>query len=770
MTFGSRLASAMVFLVVATIGALSLFDGGFAFPDRDRLAAAGIAVLLAVGLAAAIARSMSRPLVQMTRAVEALARGELVAIPADGGPELARLAAELDKLSVLLSTKHYLLENTVETIRDSVVVVDANAVIVVANAAARQLLGVDPGFDSLRGTRRFACFLADGVTPLPLSASPQALALRGENVDDLELVVQSGPSEATAYIVANARPLRDASGKLRGAVTVLRDISEQKRVYRALVDSQQMAQSIVMTALDAFVQTDENGAILDWSPQAEVLTGWTRAEVLGLKVAELVFPEIDRAAHRRRIGHFLQEAAAGAVGMRYEATSLHRDGHEFLAEVSLAALRRGDAYIINAFIRDITQKRAAEEQLIQAQKMESVGQLTGGIAHDFNNMLTVITGTIEILADGVKDIPHLASITRLISDAADRGAQLTSGLLAFARKQPLQPAEIDVNALIREAVRLLSQTLGKQIEITTGLRGDLWPAFIDRSQLSSALVNLAINARDAMPNGGILTFATSNLTLGVPEAMARGLERAGDYVAVEVSDTGNGIPPAHLDKIFDPFFSTKEVGQGTGLGLSMVFGFVKQSGGSVEVRSEEGRGTTFRIYLPKGDTSALQPVTPDDMPVQGGNETILCVEDDRKIRDYVTIQLESLGYTVIAAANADDALAIVDRGAMFDLLFTDIVMPGTMNGRRLAETIMAGRPSLRVLYTSGYSEGAFPLQGRVGYGIPLLIKPYRRTELARMLRRCLDLAVDRAGDPIPLPYSVQPDLERFLRQNPPDRE
>jgi CheY-like chemotaxis protein len=252
--------------------------------------------------------------------------------------------------------------------------------------------------------------------------------------------------------------------------------------------------------------------------------------------------------------------------------------------------------------------------------------------------------------------------------------------------------------------------------------------------------------------------------------MARGVERAGDYVAIQISDTGTGIPKADLDRIFDPFFSTKEVGQGTGLGLSMVFGFAKQSRGSVDVRSEEGSGTTFRIYLPKADMSALQPPAPDDPPAQGGNETILCVEDDRKIRDYVTIQLENLGYKVIVAANADEALATVRQGATFDLLFTDIVMPGTMNGRQLAETLMDGRPSLRVLFTSGYSDGALPLQSRAGHGIPLLTKPYRRAELARMLRRCLDIAVDPAGDPIPTPYSVQPELQRFLRQNPPQQE
>ncbi len=725
MILWGRLAIAMVLLVVATACAFGLFTPG--------LAGAGPGVGLALALAAGTA-GLAVAFGGMTR----------------------------------LRTKPDLLENTVESIRDCVVVADERGVIVVANAAARRLLGVAPGFNSLTDPRNFACFFADDVTPMPIPASPLARALRGENVDDCELAVQSGATGERAYIVANARPLRDQRGKLRGAVTVLRDVTEQRRAHQALVESEQMAQSIVRSALDAFVQTDENGTILDWSPQAEALTGWTREEALGVKVVELVVPEPDRAAHRQRSALFLQEAAAGATSMRYETRALHRDRHVFMVEVSLTVLRRGDGYIVNAFIRDITQRRAAEEQLIQAQKMESVGQLTGGIAHDFNNMLTVITGTIEILADGVKDDPQLAKVAQLISEAADRGAELTSSLLAFARKQPLRPAEIDVNEFICEAVRLLSPTLGKQIQIETALSGDAWPALVDSSQLTSALVNLAINARDAMPLGGRLTFATGNVTLGVPEAVASGVERAGDYVAIEVRDTGTGIPQSHLDRIFDPFFSTKEVGRGTGLGLSMVFGFAKQSGGSVEVRSAEGCGTTFKIYLPKADMSALQPQAHDDLPVRGGNETILCVDDDPKIRGYVTIQLESLGYTVILAANADEALAIINRGAAFDLLFTDIVMPGSMNGRQLAETVMAGRPSLRVLFTSGYADGALPLQGRTGHGIPLLTKPYRRAELARMLRRCLDPAVDPAGDPIPLPYSVQAELHRFLRKNPPE--
>ncbi|WP_249164329.1 PAS domain-containing sensor histidine kinase [Bradyrhizobium jicamae] len=766
MNLSGRLVLGMAPPVVAILLALGLSDG-VASPGL-LLGAGAVAVLLVVVMAIMTGRSLSRPLGAMTRAVEGLSRGEPVPMPSGGGPEIAALAAALGELSAQFDTRQNLLEKTVESIRDPVVVADQGGVVVIANAAARCMFGVEPGFDSLTGVRTFQCFQADGETEMPIPETPLARALRGETVDDLELIVRQRQPAPEVWLLANARPLRDDSGRLRGAVSVLRDITARRRAHRALVESEQMAQAIVRTALDAFVQTDQDGLVLDWSPQAEALTGWTRSETVGRRLVELVFPEELRAAHRQRIERFLQEVAAGGMGMRYESAAVHRDGHRFFVEVSLSALRRGAGYIINAFVRDITQRRIAEEQLIQAQKMESVGQLTGGIAHDFNNMLTVITGTIEILAEGVKDDPQLASIARMISDAADRGAQLTSSLLAFARKQPLQPTETDVNALIGDVVLLLAPTLGSRIEIMTELGRDAWLAFVDRSQLSAALVNLAINARDAMPEGGTLTFATRNIQLGIPDAVARGVERAGDHLVIEVSDTGVGISASHLERIFDPFFSTKEVGQGTGLGLSMVFGFVKQTGGGIEVKSSEGRGTTFRIYLPKADATAPRLAEPDDLPVRGGNETILCVEDDAVIRDYVTGQLESLGYKVLVAANADAALQIVNDGTAFDLLFTDIVMPGRMNGRQLAETLMAGRPTLRVLFTSGYSDGALPTQGRTGHGIPLLTKPYRRNELARMLRRCLDLAVDVQGDPVPLPYSVQPDLARFLRDNPPD--
>jgi len=547
------------------------------------------------------------------------------------------------------------------------------------------------------------------------------------------------------------------------------ETSQDQRVAAQLAEqaqaSAQMTQAVIKTALDAFVQTDERGIILEWSLQAEALTGWTRKEALGTDVVNLLIAEPLRDGFRQRMMRLLPELSHTPIGIRFEATLLHREGDEILIEASSTALQIGGRTLINNFVKDVTQKRAAEEQLIQAQKMEAVGQLTGGIAHEFNNMLTVITGTIEILADAVKDNPPLSTITKLISEAADRGAALTSSLLSFARKQALQPAEIDVNELLDELAKLLLATFDKKIEIVTRLDGKIWLAFADRGQLSSALLNLAINARDAMLDGGRLTLTTRNVVFGVREAVAVGAGYAGDYVEIEIADNGTGIPQAILERIFDPFFSTKDVGKGTGLGLSMVFGFVKQSGGGIKVSSVEGRGTTFTIYLPKAETSTLRPTGYDERKVVGGTETILCVEDDRDVRHYVTVQLESLGYKVIPAGNAAEALAIAAEGTAFDLLFTDIVMAGALNGRELADEMVAARPSLRVLFTSGYAHDAPHGPGHATMGAPLLTKPYRKAELARMLRRSLDTAVDAAGDPIPTPYSVQAEVEGFLRKS-----
>jgi nitrogen-specific signal transduction histidine kinase len=393
--------------------------------------------------------------------------------------------------------------------------------------------------------------------------------------------------------------------------------------------------------------------------------------------------------------------------------------------------------VFNGFLRDLTDKIAAEDRIRQAEKMEAVGQLTGGIAHDFNNILTVITGTIEILADAVAKEPQLAAITRMIDEAATRGADLTQHLLAFARKQPLQPRETDVNALIVGTGKLLRPTLGEQIEIESVFEDEACFATVDPNQLVTAILNLALNARDAMPDGGKLILETGSAYLDENYAAMHGEVRPGRYALIAVSDTGTGIPAGILDKVFNPFFTSKGPGKGTGLGLSMVYGFVKQSAGHIKIYSEEGHGTTIKMYLPPGTGAALVSEAALASDVEGGHETILVVEDDKLVRDFVLTQLHSLGYVTLDAANGAEALAIAEAGHEFDLLFTDVIMPGAMNGRQLADEIQMSRPDLKVLFTSGYTENAIIHHGRLDSGILLLAKPYRKSDMAVMIRKAL---------------------------------
>jgi signal transduction histidine kinase/CheY-like chemotaxis protein len=387
--------------------------------------------------------------------------------------------------------------------------------------------------------------------------------------------------------------------------------------------------------------------------------------------------------------------------------------------------------------RLLDEKNAADVQLRQAQKMEAVGQLTGGIAHDLNNILTVITGTIEILAESVADRPELAAIAKMIEEAAARGADLTQRLLAFARKQPLQPREVDVNSLVMEAANLLRPTLGEQTEIHMVLAGDASHALIDPSQLTNAILNLALNARDAMVGGGKLIIETSNVVLDETYAGLNGDVTTGNYVMVAVSDSGHGIPAGILDNVFEPFFTTKDVDKGSGLGLSMVYGFVKQSNGHIKIYSEEGHGTTVRIYLPQATGTARPAELPDTKGLEGGREAILVVEDDHLVRTFVVGQIKSLGYLTLTAVNAAEALIVIDSRREIDLLFTDMIMPGSMNGRQLADAALQRRPELKILFTSGYSNEVIIHHGHLDAGVLLLAKPYRKSDLARMIRAAL---------------------------------
>jgi signal transduction histidine kinase/CheY-like chemotaxis protein len=406
-----------------------------------------------------------------------------------------------------------------------------------------------------------------------------------------------------------------------------------------------------------------------------------------------------------------------------------REAHVALEEEGKQ--RRASETLLQRF----QEMEATEMQIRQAQKMEAIGQLTGGIAHDFNNILTVIIGTIEILGEGVADRAELAEIAKLIADAAARGAGLTRHLLAFARKQPLQPVDVDVNQLMLDTIELLRPTIGGLVRIDFVPGRQVSAALVDPNQLTTAVLNLALNARDAMPNGGDLTIKTGNIALSGDDVKTFDALAAGEYVTISLSDTGYGIAGPDLHKVFDPFFTTKEVGKGTGLGLSMVYGFVKQSGGHIAIESEKGRGTTVWIYLPKAE-GVIVPVADQRISEspKGGHGKILVVEDDSLVRAYVVAQIQSLGYTTLTAGDGQEALSVLRSSDPVDLLFTDVIMPGSMDGRELSIEALKLRPALKVLFTSGYTENAIGEDGRLDPDVLLLAKPYSRADLARMIR------------------------------------
>ncbi len=614
-----------------------------------------------------------------------------------------------------------------ETSQDLILVIDSKGIMVQVSPSSETILGYRPEEMTGRGGEQF-------IHPdyLEISRSEMRLARHGHQpmISDTRCFHKDGRAIWLSWRGAWSEPVRRY-------FFVGRDMTESRLAQEALRESEQLARGIVDTALDAFVQMDERSIVSDWNSQAENVFGWSRGEVLGRNLTELIIPELHRAGHEAGMERFLRTGEGPVLGRRIEIEALRRDGKEIKVELSITALRRRDGVIFNGFIRDLTDKIAAEDRIRQAEKMEAVGQLTGGIAHDFNNILTVITGTIEILAEAVHKEPRLAAITRMIDEAASRGADLTRHLLAFARKQPLQPREIDVNALIIDTAKLLRPTLGEQIEIESAFADEVCLANVDPNQLTTAILNLALNARDAMPGGGKLTLETGSAYLDENYASLRGDVRPGRHTLIAVSDTGIGIPAGILDKVFNPFFTSKGPGKGTGLGLSMVYGFVKQSAGHIMIYSEEGHGTTIKMYLPPGTGGSLAAEASAAPAVEGGREAILVVEDDKLVRDYVLTQLHSLGYVTLDAANAAEALAVIAAGNQFDLLFTDVIMPGAMNGRQLADEILKTRPGLKVLFTSGYTENAIIHHGRLDTGVLLLAKPYRKSDLATMIRKAL---------------------------------
>ncbi|GHC30712.1 ATP-binding protein [Aidingimonas halophila] len=484
---------------------------------------------------------------------------------------------------------------------------------------------------------------------------------------------------------------------------------------------------------------DANWTMQFVSAGCQSLTGYQPGDLIDnrrVSFIELIHPD-----ERQRLEEEVYRAIAAQESYSCTYRLITAQGDEKWVWEQGNAVRSDDGEVLalEGYITDISQRVELEEQLRRAQRMESIGQLTGGVAHDFNNLLTVILGNAELLVEELADQPDLAELAGMLVSAAQRGADLTQSLLAYARRQPLEPQAIDVDETLRGMHALLRRTLGEHIQVELITDSDGWQAMVDPSQLENALLNLCLNARDAMPQGGNLVIETTLTHLDQDYADHHIEVESGSYILVAVSDTGEGIGAEHLDRVFEPFFTTKSAGQGTGLGLSMIYGFVKQSRGHVSIYSEPGQGTTVKIYLPLADSEVASPSeTTDSHGVLGRGETILVVEDDDLVRRYACQQLTSLGYVVIEAIQGSEALEYIREHDDIDLLFTDIVMPGGLNGKELADRARTIRPQLKVLYTSGYTENAIVHHGRLDPGVLLLSKPYRYRELARTVRRALD--------------------------------
>lgn len=515
------------------------------------------------------------------------------------------------------------------------------------------------------------------------------------------------------------------------------DQQEFDKLVRDLRDSENRLAELMNILVDGLIVIDQYGMVRNFNPAAEQIFGYKAADVIGRNISMLM-PRDIAAGHDHAIGLYLDTGVANIIGIGREVVGLTRDGREFPMDLSVAEMMVDGARHFVGSVRDITERKEIESELRQAYKMEALGQLTGGVAHDFNNLLAVLMMDLEMLSDHIKDDEEAAELVAEARDVTQAGANLTQRLLAFSRRQSLQPKVVDLNTLISGTASLLRRTLGEGVEIDIVGPGELWKTLVDPGQVENALLNLALNARDAMPGGGRLTIETANRAIRGDEPGLPPDCEPGDYVMISVTDTGSGMTPDVVERAFDPFFSTKGPGSGSGLGLSMVYGFVKQSGGSLTIASEVGRGARISIFLPRS-ADAIEPEPEQEFSrMASGSETILLVEDHPRLRRRALQVLQGLGYRVVDIDNGEAALAELSARGDIDLLFTDIVMPGRLDGMALVEAARNIHPRLKVLFTTGYAEyteiGA-DLLNRDG---DLLRKPYARRDLADKIRNLLD--------------------------------
>src|ERR1700744_2802891 len=627
----------------------------------------------------------------------------------------------------------------VEAITDyAIYMLDRGGLVTSWNPGARRFKGYEA--DEIIG-RHFSTFYTDAERSQNVPALALAEAERTGRFEREGWRVRKDGTQFWAHVVIDA--IRSPEGELVGFAKITRDLTERRAAETKLRESEEQFRLLVQSVTDyAIYMLNVDGYVASWNAGAQHIKGYAPEEIIGHHFSKF-YTEADRAAGLPRIG---LETAAREGRWEHEGQRIRKDGTPFWAHVVIDAIRDEDGKLVGfaKVTRDITERREAEAALqaaqatmIRSQKLEAIGQLTGGVAHDFNNLLQVISGNLQLLS---KDIAGNARAEIRVQSAlagVPRGSNPSSKLLAFARRQPLEPRVVNAGRLIKGMDEMLRRALGGEIEVETVIAGGLWNSLVDPDQLENAVLNLAINARDAMNGEGRLTIEASNAFLDDEYVRQHDELSAGQYVMIAVTDTGTGIPPDILERVYEPFFTTKAEDKGTGLGLAMVYGFLKQSGGHVKIYSEVGAGTTVKLYLPREIASEDTLVAAPSGEIKGGEETVLVVEDDEEVREVAVSMLTELGYRVVKARDAASALVVVDSGIPIDLIFTDVMMPGTLRSPELARKAKERLPDVAVLFTSGYTQNAIVHGGRLDPGVELLAKPYTREALARKIRHVL---------------------------------
>ena len=626
----------------------------------------------------------------------------------------------------------------------AIYMIDVDGIVRSWNAGAERLKGYSA--DEIIG-KPFALFYSSEDRAKGLPQTALRIAAETGRFSSEGWRVRKDGNRFWALVVVDA--IRDEQGQVIGFAKVTRDITERQQAHNELLESERRYRRLIEAVVDyAIFQLDPAGNVTTWNPGAQRIKGYDPDEIIGQHFSRFYTPEdIQLGVPKLALAEAAEQGRFEAEGWR-----MRKDGSRFWASVVIDRItdEAGELVGFAKVTRDVTERKQAQEelqrvqlQLAASQKLEAVGQLSGGIAHDFNNLLMIVLGNLETAERNSRGLANSMNIQRALANAkrgAQRAAALTSRLLAFSRRQALDPQPINLNNFLNGLQEFLQRTLGERVEVQTVGSAGLWSIEADTNHLESAIINLGINARDAMPDGGKLTVEAVNVLADEDYCRVNPELSPGQYVIVCVTDTGTGMTADVLNHAFEPFFTTKELGQGTGLGLSQVYGFVKQSGGHVKIYSEVGQGTSIRMYFPRyhGDARPVDSYADEFRPEGEKLETILVVEDDADLRAYVSELLRDLNYRVVAASSAQAALTILlQEEPKVDLLLTDVVMPG-INGRELGRRAQQIRPGIKILYMTGYSRNAVVHQGRLDEGVELLEKPISQAKLALRVREMLD--------------------------------